>query len=345
VEILIRARAPLRISFAGGGTDISPYFNDNGGVVLNATINKFSYVNILPQESQFSIHSIDYNTSTFCACNKAFRLDGKLDLLIHTLDYFRDCFGMHNGLFLTTINDAPPGSGIGSSSALVVATIKGLLHYINEDFKLTTKMAFRYKIAEIAYEIERNICGIKGGMQDQYSASFGGFNLIEFQHDRVLVTRVAPSAKTIDDLRRRLILYYIGAPRMNDVIEKRIEGYKNKDTNAKKNLDALKQLTYKMCKAVREDNLNAFASLLDESWELKKAQSLEVTNDTVDEIYIEAKKAGATAGKLVGAGGGGFMLFYVPDKRIDSVKNRLPKMGGRIINFDFVNDGADSWEV
>jgi D-glycero-alpha-D-manno-heptose-7-phosphate kinase len=208
--MLIRAKAPLRISFAGGGTDIYPYPQKEGGCVISATINKYAYGSLRPTENdQINIKSLDFDTFLNYKIDEELIYDGKLDLIKAAIIKFEGSKSQGFDLFLHS--DAPPGSGLGSSSTMMV-TLVGLL----KEFKKIPLTD--YEIANLAYIIERKDLGIKGGLQDQYAATFGGFNYIEFLKDRVIVNPLRISQDVINELEHNLILCYTGKTRVSDNI-------------------------------------------------------------------------------------------------------------------------------
>jgi D-glycero-alpha-D-manno-heptose-7-phosphate kinase len=259
---------------------------------------------------------------------------GKLDLAQAIFRRFGasalDCF-MHS--------DAPPGSGLGSSSAMIVALIGALalrngLHLPADD------------IAELAYAIERDDLGIVGGMQDQYACTFGGFNFIEFGADGVHVTPLRLSENAIAELHYHLILCDTGKTRLSsNIVRDQTDGVVAEDQRVMESLASLKEMTIVMKRRMLKGQLMAFGELLDDAWILKQRLSNSISDPSIDEMYAAAKDAGAVGGKLLGAGGGGHLLFFVPFNRRRAVRERLELHGGKIVDFQFDRSGARSWNV
>jgi D-glycero-alpha-D-manno-heptose-7-phosphate kinase len=339
-SFVIRSRAPLRISFAGGGTDVSPYVDEHGGVVLNSTINRFAYATIIPKSNkEVEIASLDYDVILKYTIDKEIAFDGQLDLIKGVINKFRSRYGLNNGFRIFVHSDAPPGSGLGSSSAIVVAVIIAFA-------KLVKLPLTPYELAELAYEIERVDVGIKGGKQDQYASSFGGMNFIEFNKDITVVNPLRIEKSILNELEYSLILSYIRSTRASSkIIEKLIKNYEEKQKDALSAMNNIKKLTFEMKNALLRGELHRFGELLDEEWHEKKKMAEGISNEIIDRIYDEALKAGAIGGKISGAGGGGFMFFYTEfDKKV-SVINKLKELGVQVFPFSFVEDGATAWEV
>lgn len=336
--MIIRARAPLRISFAGGGTDVPPYCDEKGGAVLNATINRYAYATIRTTEDhKITATSLDYDATISYGIDDPFVYDGQLDLAKGVLDHFRRQNGFRNGLEVYLHNDAPPGSGLGSSSAIVVALITALREYLGQPLDA-------YQIADAAYQIERIEVGIKGGKQDQYASAFGGFNFIEFNKDTTIVHPLRLRQDTICEIEYSLVFAYIGGQRFSGhIIEKQINNYSRREKSAVESLDKLKKLAYEAKNAILRGKFRQFGELLGESWENKKRMAEGISTPWIDEIYEEAQKAGALGGKISGAGGGGFMFFYCEPQRRFAVQERLRALGAQLVNFTFTQEGAYAW--
>ena len=336
--MLIRAKAPLRISFAGGGTDIYSYFQKEGGCVINATINKYAYGSLCPTgNNQINIKSLDFDTFLNYKIDENIIYNGKLDLIKAAIIKFEGNKSKGFDLFLHS--DAPPGSGLGSSSAMMV-TLVGLL----KEFKKIPLTD--YEIANLAYIIERKDLGIKGGMQDQYAATFGGFNYIEFLKDQVIVNPLRISQDVINELEHNLILCYTGKRRVLDnIIDDQVDRYKKGEDKCLAGMKKLKQITVEMKNALLRRKLSKFGELLHESWENKKKMSTKISNLQIDKMYEMAIKNGAIGGKVTGAGGGGYMLFYCPFEKKHQVANVLREMGGIITEFGFEFNGLQTWRV
>ncbi len=332
---VIRAKAPLRVSFAGGGTDVPPFPEQEGGLVLSATINRYAYGALRPRtDSHIGLESVDFGMSLNYGVDEEIIFDGKLDLAKAAI---RKMGRGGYDLFLHT--NAPPGSGLGSSSAVTVALI-GLLKEFHSQ-ALTD-----YEIAQLAFDLERTELGIKGGLQDQYAATFGGFNFIEFEADRVIVNPLRISADVVHELEHNMLLCYTGKTRSSDgIIEDQTKRWEGGDDEALSGLRTGKELAVAMKNALLQRRLNDFGDLLGSAWEEKKKMSPRISNDFIDTAYEEARKHGALGGKVTGAGGGGYMLFYCPFQRKHHVANALIAMQGQVTEFEFASEGLITWSA
>lgn len=336
--MIIRAKAPLRISFAGGGTDVPPFPEREGGCVLNATIRQFAWGSLKPREDdQIKIESADLGISLSYAVDSEVVFDGRLDLAKAAIQRL----GANNshGFDVFLHSDAPPGSGLGSSSALVV----GLVGLVKE-FK--NRSLTDYEVAHLAYVIERKDLGIQGGLQDQYAASFGGVNFIEFGKERVIVNPLRIPQEVINELEHNLILCFTGTTRRSDhIIEDQTRRYEGNEQDAVAAHRLQKQLAVEMKNALLQRRLDDFGNLLHCAWESKKRFSSRISNPAVDEMYAEARKEGALGGKMTGAGGGGYMLFYCVFEKRHKVEAVLRKMGASPTRFAFDSVGLQTWRV
>ena len=338
--MLIRARAPLRISFCGGGTDVPPYCDERGGVVLSATINRYATATIVPGRQSFTVRSIDYDQSISYGVDDPFVYDGQLDLAKGVIDHFRRHESLTSGLEVTLHNDAPPGSGLGSSSAVTVALVAGLVDLL--------RLAINeYQVADLAYRIERLEVGIKGGKQDQYATAFGGFNLIEFHPGgTVLVVPLRLRPETVWELEHSLVFAYVGGGHFSDqIIEGQVRNYATRRTESIHAMDRLKVLTHDMKRALLVGDLSEFGELLHLAWESKRQMAKGITNPSIDELYDAALKAGALGGKMNGAGGGGFMMFVCDPRRRYAVQEAIRKAGSQLVTLTFVEPGVRTWTI
>ncbi|MBN8690232.1 MAG: GHMP kinase [Armatimonadetes bacterium] len=335
----IRAKAPLRISFGGGGTDVAPYCDERGGAVLSATINRHAYATLIPGGDKIEIKSLDYDASISYGIDDPFVYDGQLDLAKGVVDHFRKIANFPEGLRIILHNDAPPGSGLGSSSALAVAMIGALAAY--------AKMPLdSYQVAQKAFDIERVEVGIIGGKQDQYASAFGGFNFIEFNKDITLVNQLRLPDDVISELEYRLVFAYVGGKRVySDILKKQMDNFKDKKMSAVDAMDNIKKLAFDMKRSLLLGNLVEFAAALHEGWENKKMMAEGISNPFIDEIYEAARSAGAMGGKITGAGGGGFMFFICdPFKRHD-VQSALSAQGANLVDLSFTHTGVSAWNA
>ena len=333
--MVIRGRAPLRVSFGGGGTDVAPFCVEQGGAILGSTINKYAYCSIVPREDdQIVVHSLDFDMTVKYNTNENYVYDGKLDLVKAALKAMEIKAGCE--VYLQC--DAPPGSGLGTSSTVMVAMLIAMARWKGI-------MMDGYRLADLAFQVEREDLQIAGGYQDQYAATFGGFNFIEF-HGRndVVVNPLRIKKEILHELQYNLLLCYTGNVHVSaNIIKDQVKNYEKKDGFAA--MCEVKALAYAMKDELLKGNLNTFGKLLDYGWESKKRMSSKITNPQVDQLYEEAKKAGALGGKLLGAGGGGYLLVYCPYNVRHKVAERLEAAGGQLTDWNFELRGAQSWVV
>jgi len=334
--MIYRSKAPLRISFSGGGTDVPPYPEERGGVVLSTTIDKYAYVTLVPrQDEELYVQSLDYDIVAKYNPNQELVYDGKLDLVKATVRNM----GVSHGADLFLHSDAPPGTGLGSSSTVVVALIGAFKQWLRRPMT-------DYEIADLACHIEREDVGIKGGLQDQYSATFGGFNFIEFYGKTTVVNPLRIKPSILNELQYLLILCYTGGIRLSaKILDTQIENYVQKKEEVVRALDELKALTTEMKNALLQGRLTSFGELLDHAWENKKKLAVQITNPHIDEMYEMARKYGALGGKILGAGGGGYLLLFCQFDRRHIVAEQLEKLGGQVVEFAFEGEGLQTWEV
>jgi D-glycero-alpha-D-manno-heptose-7-phosphate kinase len=341
--MIYRSKAPLRLGLAGGGTDVSPYSDIYGGAVLNVTIDQYAYCTIEDAASgSIIIHAADLNLKKKYRSMKSLPIDGCLDLHKGVYNRIVKDFRITKPLSfrMTTWCDAPPGSGLGSSSTMVVAIIKAFAEWLNLPLG-------DYDMAHLACRIERADLGLRGGKQDQYAATFGGFNFIEFyRDDRVIVNPLRIKRWIADELESSMVLYYTGASRSSDKIIK--EQQANTSRRKKLPLEAthrIKKNSYVMKDFLLKGDIIKFAKELGKEWENKKKMASAITNKNIERIYKAALKAGAYGGKVSGAGGGGFMFFTIdPVKRLDLIK-ALSRFNGKVLNFHFSENGCQGWKI
>jgi D-glycero-alpha-D-manno-heptose-7-phosphate kinase len=335
---LIRAKAPLRISFAGGGTDVPPFPAEEGGQVLNATINRYAYAALRPRsDKRISIESLDFGLSMNFGLESPMLFDGKLDLVKAAIRRLGN--GAKSGYDLFLHSNAPPGSGLGSSSAVMVA----LIGILKEHLQLPLS---EYEVADLAHSVERGDLGLKGGMQDQYAATFGGFNFIEFYGDRVIVNPLRVSQDTINELQANMLLCYTGRTRPSDrIIDDQTARFQKGQEDALAGLRMQKEVAVQMKNALLTGRLREFGELLGTAWEYKKRLSPKISKPFIDEAYEEALKQGALGGKVTGAGGGGYMVFYCDFQRRHKVAEALIKHGVTVTDFSFDGNGLTTWRA
>jgi len=329
-----RARAPLRISFCGGGTDVSPYPEEHGGMVLSATINQYAYASLRPRrDSRLTLASLDYDVVARYDHPRRLRLDGNLDLIKAVVRAFK----VRRGADLWVHSDAPPGSGLGSSSTLVVALIGVMSEWLGRPLS-------GYEVAELAYRIERVDLGLAGGRQDQYAAAFGGFNFIEFLGDTTVVNPLRIRPDVLNELEYRLLLCYMGQTRQSaKIIERQTAAYRAGRTAVVQALHRLREETLEMKKALLLGRVDALGELLHQAWEAKKKLDDNISNSHVDRLYQLARREGAIGGKMPGAGGGGYFLLLARFDRKHRVAAALEKHGGQVVPFQFERRGLVTW--
>ncbi len=341
--MIIRSKAPLRIGLAGGGTDVSPYSDIYGGCILNATINKYAYATIIPRrDGKIVMRAMDRKESVELDSESKLAIDGKLDLLKGVYNRIVKDYN-HNAPLsfdLNTYVDAPPGSGLGSSSTLVVAIVGAFTEWL----KLPLG---EYDIAHLAYDIERKDLAMAGGKQDQYAATFGGWNFMEFyKDDKVIVNPLRIRPQYLQELEFNIVMYYTGTSRLSStIIEAQSSNVQKKSDKSIEAMHNLKEQAYMMKEAILKGDLNRIGDILDYGWKNKKATASGVSNDVIDNIYESAMKAGATGGKISGAGGGGFMTYYCPGNTRYKVIEVLAAFGGEVHNLEFSKYGLTSWEA
>lgn len=341
--MIIRARAPLRLGLAGGGTDVSPYCDTHGGFVLNATIDRYAYAVIKTlDEPIVRFVTTDQQTEKVKAVSEPLLINGQLDL--HKAVYNHMIQNYNGGqaipLELSTFCDAPVGSGLGSSSTLVVVMIRAFAELLNLPLD-------DYTIAHLAFKIERVDCGLQGGRQDQYSATFGGFNFMEFYADeRAIINSLRIKNWIICELEASLVLFYTGVSRESaKIIADQSDNVKSGSVTAIEAMHGLKHEALVMKECLLKGDFTGMVDSIRQGWESKKRSAKTVSNSHIDEIYNAAINAGALAGKVSGAGGGGFMMFFVPpEKRMDVVR-ALGHFNGQVSNCHFTKHGTQAWRV
>ena len=340
---MIRARAPLRLGLAGGGSDVSPYCDLHGGYVLNATIDRYAYAVLRPlDEPVVRVLATDQQRSDTCPLAPRLTLDGALNL--HRAVYNHMVENFNNGqaiaLELSTFCDAPVGSGLGSSSTLVVAMIKAFVELLNLPLD-------DYAIAHLAFKIERIDCALQGGRQDQYSATFGGFNFMEFYADeRAVINPLRIKNWIICELESSLVLYFTGVSRESaHIIADQSSNVKSGVVDALEAMHGIKREALTMKECLLRGDFSGLVESMRLGWENKKRSAKTVSNPHIDSIYDAAIQAGALAGKVSGAGGGGFMWFFVPtEKRMDVIRT-LNGFGGQVSNCHFTKHGTQAWRI
>ncbi len=332
--VYFRARAPLRLSFCGGGTDVSPYPEEHGGLVLSATINQYAYASLRPRrDSRLTLASLDYDIVARYDHPRRMRLDGSLDLIKAAIRALK----VRRGADLWAHSDAPPGSGLGSSSTLVVALIGVVSAWLKQPLS-------GYEIAELAYRIERTDLGLAGGRQDQYAAAFGGFNFIEFQGATTVVNPLRIRPDVLRELEYRLLLCYMGQTRQSaHIIERQTASYVEGRSATVEALHRLRHETLEMKKALLLGDIDGMGELLHRAWSDKKQLDPGISTGQIDRLYALARREGAIGGKLPGAGGGGYFMLLTRFDRKHRVAAALEKHGAQAVPFQFEPRGLATW--
>lgn len=340
--MIYRSKAPLRIGLAGGGTDVSPYADLYGGAILNTTVSLYAYANIEPlDENAIILQALDRKEERRYEWSNQLPIDGTLDLLKGVYNHIQNKYGMPlTGFRLSTFVDAPAGSGLGTSSTLVVAIIGAFAEMLRLPLG-------EYDIAQLAYEIERKDLNMAGGRQDQYAATFGGVNFMEFyEEEKVIVNPLRVKQEYLFELENNLLLYYTSTSRESaKIIEKQSKNVVNKQGKSIEAMHQLKQQAQLMKEALLKGRLHEIGEILDFGFQQKRLMAEGISNSLMEEIYETAKKAGATGGKISGAGGGGFMIFYCPDISKYKVQEALKQFGGYCQPYSFVKQGLTTWTV
>lgn len=340
----VRSRAPLRLGLGGGGTDLASYSDVHGGVVLNATIDRYAYAHVtLEAEGDISFKADDLGTEERLPLGLDFDIhDG---LVLHRAVY-RHMMVEHNDgqalpMTITTTIDVPAGSGLGASSALTVALIEAFAHALQLPLG-------PYEIARLAFDIERRQLGMAGGMQDQYAAAFGGFNFIEFLASGagVIVNPLRLRRNVLNEFESALVICFSGQSRQSaDIIRQQVEGIDRLDDDKLAAMHRIKEHAHAMKACIVSGNIKGMADILRKSWLAKKQTAAAISTSTVDQLLDIAMDNGAWAGKVSGAGGGGFiMLLADPERRLGLIR-ALNAAGGDASAVKLTFDGAEAWTV
>lgn len=333
----IRAKAPLRLSFAGGGTDVAPFPEREGGLVLNATIDRYAYGSLQERrDATITLHSLDLNIARHFSVEDDLSLNGELDLVKAAIQ--RVAGGRpERGFDLVLSTSAPPGSGLGSSSSMMVCLVGVLSRFLGRQLD-------DYETASLAWQIEREDLGLRGGLQDHYASAFGGFNFIEFEAERTIVNPLRIPEAVVDELEASLMLCFTGETRASaHVIDDQMARYEAGVGETLAGLRGQKEIVPEMKDALLRGHLVRFGELLDAAWKAKRRMSPQIPSELIDSAYEAARSAGAIGGKVTGAGGGGFMLFAVPFHRRHLVAEALAEVGVQEQDFSFDQRGVRTW--
>ena len=339
--MIYRSKAPLRIGLAGGGTDVSPYSDLYGGAILNATISLYAHATLEPlTDKKIILTATDRQEELIFDWSKELPINGKLDLLKGVYNRIQKDQGMQGGFKLSTHVDAPAGSGLGTSSTLVVAIIGVFAEMLRLPFG-------EYDMAHYAYDIERKDLKLAGGKQDQYAATFGGVNYMEFyENEKVVVNPLRIKQQYLFELENNLLLYYTATSRdSGKIIEQQAKNVEGKKESSIEAMHQLKQQAMMMKEALLKGRLNEIGEILDFGFQQKRKMAEGISNSLMEDIYETAKTSGASGGKISGAGGGGFMIFYCPGNTKYAVMQSLEKFGGKTRNYQFVEHGLTTWTI
>jgi D-glycero-alpha-D-manno-heptose-7-phosphate kinase len=333
-DVTVKAAAPLRISFVGGGTDFPHWYEPHGGAVLSATIDHHAEATLRPRDDdRIRIRSLDLHQMVQYRLHDSPEYDGVMDLPKAAIDRV----GVHRGVDVDVRCDAPPGSGLGGSSAVVTAVAGALAAFAGRSLTADD-------LARTSYAIEREDLGIAGGWQDQYAAAYGGFNLLEFSARRVDVTPVRAGAEVLRRLRANLLLCYTGQVRANlGLIDTQIRLFREGREETMQGMKQLQAMAYEMRDALESGDVDGLGEMLHEAYESKKRMNPHIAEGTrIERLFDAATKAGATGGKICGAGGGGYLLLYCRHDRQPEVRAALESLGGRLASFAFTPTGVEA---
>lgn len=342
--MIIRATAPLRLGLAGGGTDVSPFCDLYGGSVLNVTINMFAYCTIEPLNNGKIIFDVK-DREEYQEVDMAKSIDYSDNIaLLHKGVYNRIVKDYNDNeplsFKMTTYSDAPVGSGLGSSSTMVVCIIKAFVEWLNLPLG-------EYDIAKLAYSVEREDLQLAGGKQDQYAAAFGGFNFMEFEkNNNVIVNSLKIKNWIKNEIENELVLYYTGTSRESaKIIKEQIINTKNNKQVSIDNMLKLKQSALDMKNSLIIADFEGIARILNESWLAKRKIASSISNKEIDELYEFVMNNGARAAKISGAGGGGFMMILCDPCEKFSLVAKLKNKGGIVMTPTIYDDGPKAWTL
>ena len=333
---IIRARVPVRMSYSGGGTDMSSFINDTPAAVLSSTINKYCTASIIVRDDkEIHITSKDLDLKYSSKNIHEIEYGDKLDLIKAAVKIMQPDFGFD----LETFAEFEPGTGLGGSSAVVVSVL-GALNYFRNEQQLDI-----YQLSDLAYQVERIDMKLEGGWQDQYATTFGGFSWIEFRKSEVVVSPLLLQRNTVLELEYNLMLFRLGGSRSSSKIQKSHIRDIDKNSVKQKSFKEMIQLAVKMKESLLKGNVKRFADLLHESWVIKKRMNNGVTNEFVEDCYNTAKELGALGGKLLGAGESGYLLIYASPLYQKQIKGTLAKKGAIQEMFKFNQNGLEVWST
>jgi D-glycero-alpha-D-manno-heptose-7-phosphate kinase len=340
--MIIRSKAPLRIGLAGGGTDVSPYSDIYGGAILNATINLYARTTLIPREDKkIIIRLVDQNIRLEYDAIPVLSTEGKGALQKAVYNRMVKDFNMPvQGFEMVTYIDAPPGSGLGTSSTLTVSVLGAFAEWLSLPLG-------EYDLAHLAYQIERIDLKMAGGKQDQYAATFGGFNYMEFYaDDKVIINPLRINSKIINELSNNIVLFYTKTSHdSSEIITQQQQNVKAKNTSSIEAMHNIKEQALHMKEALLKGELDKIGDVLNEGWEYKKKMASGISTDLFEKIYLSAMQAGARGGKISGAGGGGFIFFYCPENKRYPVIEALSHLDCNPYMVEFTKEGLKTWTI
>ncbi len=341
--MIIRSKAPLRLGLAGGGTDVSPYSDLYGGSILNATISLYAYTTIEPLDNgKIIFSSPDAQLEEMCDSAETLSTEGFFVLARGVYNrIIRDFTHKPLSFRITSHVDSPAGGGLGTSSTLAVSILGAFVEWLHLPLG-------EYDIAHLAYEIERVDLAMAGGRQDQYAATFGGFNYMQFlQDDKVIVNPLRIRQRYQDELAHNLLLYYTQTSHVSaQIISGQINNVRNNNNSSIQAMHQLKEQAIRMKEALLKGQIDDIGEILNFGWEQKKKTASNISNALLDDIYRVAIEAGATGGKVSGAGGGGFMFFYCPGTNRYGVEQALQQhFEGQVRRYEFTQEGLKTWTI
>lgn len=339
--MIIRSKAPFRLGLAGGGSDVSPYSDLYGGCILNATISLYAHANIEPRNDNKIVFRIPQT-------NEEYIFDSDIELPI-THDNTDLMKGIYNRVVKDFVNkplsftltcalEVPFGSGLGTSSTLAIAILGAYAEWLSLPLG-------EYDLAYLAYLIERVDLKQAGGKQDQYAAAFGGFNFMEFYaDDKVIVNPLRIRNEIINELSNNLLLYYTNSSRNSgDIIKKQQKNVTEKKAQSIEAMHQIKKQAYEIKEAILKNELDKIGSILHQGWTFKKEMADGISTPLFEETYNTAINAGASGGKISGAGGGGYVFFYCPCNTKFAVAKALESLGGKVQPYTFTKKGLETW--
>lgn len=327
---MILGMTPVRLSFAGGGTDIPEYYEEYGGNVIASSISRFIYVIMTPRhDSSFHAFSSDLETHHKPTSYDVLEPQHGTEIAVSVVKHL----GYKEGANVLICSDVPPGSGLGASGALAVNLVKTISMLNGDDWD-------KEKIAETAYHIGRYILSWPIGKQDEYATAFGGFNYIKFTKEKVNVSPISLSQSSLKELQQNLALFFVGNTRNSaSILSTQIKSTKQRQQDVIESLHFVKNLTEEMFESLKKSDITSFGELLHKGWIAKKKFAKSISNENIDQIYESALKQGATGGKLTGAGGGGHMLLYCEHSKQPSLVEKMEKLGLKHVKFNFNVEG------